>query len=104
MPIIFIVATKLKRGQIENHTAYINLMKNDLVTLIKKINETEFMLGKDVGIISYNDTPLKEILRDGIPVISTDFEQLGKQAAQVILKNEKRQYQNLFYVIYRKLL
>ncbi len=98
----FNIVDDIEKEKIENHTVYINLMENDLVTLIKKIKETQFTLGKDVGIISYNDTPLKEILRDGITVISTDFEQLGKQAAELILKNEKHQFENPFYVIPRK--
>ncbi len=87
---------------IEKHTVYINLREKDLVTLIKKIKATDYRLGKDVGIISYNDTPIKEVLLDGITVISTDFEKLGQQAAQLILDNKKEQYKNPFYVIPRK--
>ncbi len=87
---------------IEKETVYINLMEKDLVTLIKKIKATDLKVGNDVGIISYNDTPIKEVLLDGISVISTDFESLGKQAAHVILKNEKRNYKNPFYAIPRK--
>jgi DNA-binding LacI/PurR family transcriptional regulator len=46
-----------------------------------------YTLGKDIGIISYNDTPLKELL--GITVISTDFNIMGETAASMILNNEK---------------
>lgn len=87
---------------ITNHTVYINLKEDDLVTLIKKIKRTEFVLGKDVGIISYNDNPLKEILLNGITVISTDFNKLGEQAAHLVLNNQKLQFDNPFYVIPRK--
>jgi len=98
----YMIVGEIENEKIEKNTAYINLMENDLVILIKKIKETNFVLGKDVGIISYNDTPLKEILLDGITVISTDFGRLGKQAAQLILKKEKLQVDNPFYVIRRK--
>ncbi len=98
----FNIVEEIEKEEIEKNTTYINLMENDLVILIKKIKETKLALGIDVGIISYNDTPLKEILLDGITVISTDFEQLGKQAAQLILKKEKLQLENPFYVIHRK--
>ncbi len=54
-------------------------MENDLVLLLKKLNQTNLVLGKDIGIISYNETPVKEILRDGITVISTDFQNLGQR-------------------------
>ena len=59
------------------------------------------MLGQDVGIISYNETPLKEVLLDGITVISTDFENLGKKAAEIILKNQGVYMENPFHVIQR---
>ena len=39
---------------------YINLMENDLVILIEKILAAGLKVGKDVGIISYNETPLKK--------------------------------------------
>ncbi len=84
----FEIVEVIENEVIEKHSAYINLMENDLVLLIKKIKETNFELAKDVGIISYNDTPLKEILLEGITVISTDFEKLGKKSAQLILNNK----------------
>ena len=87
---------------VEKNNAYINLIENDLVILLKKLAKTDFKFGKEVGIISYNDTPIKEILRDGITVISTDFENLGKQAAKIILEREAVQAENPFYVIKRK--
>jgi DNA-binding LacI/PurR family transcriptional regulator len=59
-------------------------------------------LGKDVGIISYNDSIIKEILLEGITVISTDFQQLGKKAGQIILERKKQPYDNPFYVFHRK--
>lgn len=98
----FQIVEEIENEIIEKDTAYINLMENDLVILIKKIKETDFVLGKDVGIISYNDTPLKEILLDGITVISTNFEQLGKEAAKLVINKQKQQKENPFYVILRK--
>ena len=98
----FQIVEEIENETIEKNTAYINLMENDLVILIKKIKETNFVLGKDVGIISYNDTPLKEILLDGITVISTNFEQLGKEAAKLVINKQKQQKENPFYVILRK--
>lgn len=91
----------IEKREIEPHTAYINLKEDDLVVLIKKIKNTPLVLGKDVGIISYNDTPLKEILLNGITVISTDFEKLGAQTAHIILKKQNTQFNNPFYVIPR---
>lgn len=82
--------------------AYINLMEEDLVTLIKRIKDTPFQLGQDVGILSYNETPLKELLLDGITVMSTDFAQMGRTAARFILDNTSEHIENPFYLITRK--
>ncbi len=69
---------------IEKGEVYINLMEDDLVTLIEKIVSLDFKLGKEVGIISYNETPLKKLLLNGITTISTDFKLMGTMAAEMI--------------------
>lgn len=86
---------------IQEGDVFITLMEDDLVSLIKSIKRTTMKVGKDVGIISYNETPLKEVLLDGITVISTDFKALGERAAQFILTNEKCQIANPFHLILR---
>ncbi len=82
--------------------AYIVIEEADLVTLIKSCQTAKFKIGKDVGIISYNDTPLKEILLDGITVISTDHQQMGVSVAKLILENRKERIKNPFVFIKRK--
>lgn len=62
---------------------YIIIQESDLVNLVKQIRDRHYKLGEDIGIISYNDTPLKELL--GITVISTDFKKMGSAAAKMIL-------------------
>ena len=47
-------------------------------------------MGKDVGVISYNETPLKKIILKGITTISTDFEAMGAEAAQIVQTNSLR--------------
>jgi len=66
------------------------------VNLIKNCRAAKLKLGKDVGIISYNDTPLKEILSDGISVISTDHARMGETAARLILDNKKEKIKNIY--------
>lgn len=50
--------------------------------------------GKDFGIISYNDTPLKEILAGGITTLSTDFKQMGQTMASLITQKEIKTIEN----------
>ena len=66
---------------------FIVIDETDLVNLVKQVREDEYILGKEIGIISYNDTPLKDLL--GITVISTDFKMMGETAATMILNKEK---------------
>ncbi|MHB1922971.1 MAG: transcriptional regulator, partial [Chitinophagaceae bacterium] len=68
---------------------YISVMEDDLVTLIEKIMLLDFKIGEQVGIISYNETPLKKIILNGVTTISTDFHQMGIAAAELILSNSK---------------
>lgn len=98
----FGVVEDIGSESLEKGTAYINLKEDDLVALIKKIKASGLKPGKDVGIISYNDTPLKEVLLDGITVISTDFSNLGTRAAALVLGEGEPVQENPFYVIARQ--
>ena len=82
--------------------AYIVIEENDLCRLIRKARDQNLEIGKDVGIISYNDSPLKEILLDGITVMTTDHVKMGQTAAKFILDNSKEKIKNPFVLIKRK--
>lgn len=81
---------------------YVNLMEDDLVTLIKRVKAAGLRVGDELGILSYNETPLKEIILDGITVISTDFGAMGRTAAQLVLDNATAHVENPFRLIVRK--
>ena len=85
---------------INSNDIYIVIEENDLVNLIKLARDNKLTLGKDIGIISYNDTPLKELL--GITVISTDFIEMGNTAAKLILDKKQDKIKNPFHFIDRK--
>lgn len=72
---------------IAKREAYITIKEADLVGLVKKIKESQLIVGQEIGILSYNENPLKEVLLDGISVISTDFKGIGETAARMILDN-----------------
>ncbi|MFD0836495.1 GntR family transcriptional regulator [Mariniflexile aquimaris] len=73
----------------------------NLLRIIKKIKEEKLMLSKDIGIISYNDTLLKEIVEGGITTISTDFNEMGKRLADMIGNKEHLQIENTNTLILR---
>ncbi len=85
----------LKKGDL-----FITIEEADLVNLVKRIREDEYIIGTDIGIISYNDTPLKELL--GITVMSTDFKIMGETAAKMILNKEKGKVKIPFNFIERE--
>ena len=90
-----------QQTEIKPNAAYVIIEENDLVSLIKRARQLGLRLGKDLGVLSYNDTPLKEVLEDGISVITTDFIKMGTQAAEMILENKWRQAKNDFKLIVR---
>lgn len=92
------VINNLSQHEIKKGEAYITLMENDLVSLSEKIISQKLKVGKEVGIISYNETPLKRIIFDGITTISTDFSMLGSEAAKCILNNTKNHIKVPFYL------
>jgi len=59
-------------------------------------------VGKNIGIISYNETPWKRFLIDGITTISTDFKKMGEVAAQMVLNNERKHIEVPFSLTMRK--
>jgi DNA-binding LacI/PurR family transcriptional regulator len=65
--------------------AFFLLRQKDLATLLRICKENSFEPGKDIGILAYNDSPLYEFIGPGISVISTDFELMGKNAAQFVI-------------------
>jgi len=79
----------LDHEQLLPGTVYINLMEDDLVELIEKIISDKLKVGEDIGVISYNETPLKKIILNGITTISTNFKMMGEKAAEMILDNSK---------------
>lgn len=90
--------------QVEKRAAYIVIEENDLANLIKLIREKDLKITENIGLLSYNDTPLKEVLLEGISVITTDFQKLGKITADFILNNSKGEIKNDFKLILRNTL
>jgi len=92
----------LENREIKKGELYIVPNDLDLVTLVKESKRKHLELGKDLGIISYNDTPLKEVVADGITTISTDFEAMGKTLARMVLNKQKGHLENPASLIIRK--
>jgi DNA-binding LacI/PurR family transcriptional regulator len=90
-----------KQAQPEKGTAYITVMEDDLISILDQIKEKGLQLGKNVGLISYNETPIKRLLFDGISTISTDFVKMGELAADLVKSNARTKIENPFSYIPR---
>lgn len=95
------VVNDIKQQTIRPGEAFINLMEDDLITLIEQIISLKLKVGEDIGVISYNETPIKKIILNGITTISTDFYQMGKIAAHTILENSRKHIEVPFYLTQR---
>jgi len=95
------VITEFNNRKIKLGEVYIIPNDRDLVRVIEKSKVQDLKLGSDFGIISYNETPLKKVVANGITTISTDFEAMGKILAQMILKGKKEQIENKCALIIR---
>lgn len=82
------------RTPVKNGHAYLIIDDEDLVTLVESAAEQGMHLGKDIGIISYNDTSLKKVVARGISVISTDFQLMGEGIVSMIKNNDRRAIRN----------
>ena len=95
------IILEFSNREIEIGEAYIIPSDRDLVAVIEKSKVQNLKLGKDFGIISYNETPLKKVVENGITTISTDFRAMGKIMAEMILKGKKKLIENKSSLIMR---
>jgi DNA-binding transcriptional regulator YhcF (GntR family) len=79
------IVKKVRKDLIEKGTAFWVIEDSHLISLIKIGEEMGFQLGEEIGILSYNETPMKQIIRNGITVISVDFAKMGQSIAEYII-------------------
>ena len=61
-----------------------------LVEAARTAKKQGLEIGKDIGIISYNDSYLSEVILGGLTTVSTDFAQMGRLAAEMVLSHNLR--------------
>ncbi len=76
-------------GTVEKGKVYFTLDNFALWQIMRDCKSQKLVPGKDIGILSSNDEPAKEII--GITTFSADFSEMGKIAGQVVVNNRKIQ-------------
>ncbi len=89
--------TDVKKGE-----AFVLISDDDLYRFIKISKSKNWKLGEDVGVVAYNDNPVKEILEDGITTISTNHNEIGRRAAEMILTQNFQRIKSPFEFVKRK--
>ena len=84
------------------YEAYFLISDRDLVDLVKIAKDYKYKLGKKFGIVSFNDTMLKEVVAGGITTISTDFQAMGKTLGNMVLTHRAKKVRNPSKLILRK--
>lgn len=87
----YTVLDNIHNREVQPGQAYLVIKDSDLVKIVKDCKKNAWKIGSEVGIISYNDTPMKEIVGAGITVLSTDFVRMGRDCANFIVTKEKIQ-------------
>ncbi len=80
--------SEISLNKLQKNEVYLILnshLDDELIDLIRASKQKGYKIGKDIGIIAYNESPINEIILDGLTVFSTDFEQMGKLAGEIIL-------------------
>ncbi len=74
----------------------------DLVRIILYAKSKDWTVGKDIGIVSYNESLLKSIIAVGVSTIGPDYKSMGYQLADLILDSKDDSIENQFLFIDRK--
>lgn len=75
-------------GSVQKGVLYYVNENAELWSLLGDCNERNLKPGKDIGILSHNDEPVKTIVGNGITTYSVSFNDMGKRAAQAVLRGE----------------
>lgn len=98
----FQVLDSFQDEEVEEGHVYLTMDDADLVAAIKSVQNQELELGKQVGIISLNDSCYKEILAGGISIISSKPKEIGKLAAEMIHGGKRQSVNVSMEMILRK--
>jgi DNA-binding transcriptional regulator YhcF (GntR family) len=100
----FEIFKHIRGDKIQKHDSFLILNSQldiELIELIKTAKVKGFEIGSDIGIISYNESPINEIILNGLTVFSTDFRQMGELAAKMILDKSLKKISCNFNLIKR---
>lgn len=94
----------LNTDEVKKGEAYLILNgqpDTELFDILRHAKNHKLELGDDIGVLSYNESPINEFIMGGLTVLSTDFVQMGKSAAEMVKTGEFQKVHNRFNLIVR---
>ena len=88
IPIEYMHAAPEHINENETYLVINSQLDSGLAALARRIKAQNLEVGKDVFIISYNEFDLNEVVLNGLTTVSTDFKQMGKTVATMILNRK----------------
>lgn len=70
---------------------YLVIKNEDIVEIIKQGQAKMFHMGKDYGLLAYNENPFYEVVGEGISSIGIDWRKMGEFAAEFVINDKKVQ-------------
>ncbi len=96
------ILTNSSQFKVEKDVVYLSVSDRLLGRFLEQCRDKELKPGVDTGIISFNETPMKKFIYEGITVISTDFYEMGKKAAEFAGSDIEMKYCVPTYAYIRK--
>ncbi|SNR65829.1 regulatory protein, gntR family [Lutibacter agarilyticus] len=93
----FKILNKIEEDIVDPSNLFIVITDNELFELLDLISIKNLTIGKDLGVISYNETLFKRQL--DLDVFTTDFTKMGETAANMIINNKRGKIKNQFNFI-----
>ncbi|MBK5195262.1 MAG: GntR family transcriptional regulator [Proteiniphilum sp.] len=72
---------------IQENAFYLVIKQQDIVNIIKQGKRANLTIGKDYGLLAYNDNPFFEIVENGVSSIGINWEKMGELAALFVAES-----------------
>jgi DNA-binding transcriptional regulator YhcF (GntR family) len=93
----FRLLSKVEASDVTKGACFLIPSDRDLVKVLKISGRKGFVTGCDIGIVSFNDTMLKEVVAGGISTISTDFVAMGHALAEAVSGKCRKSKRNAWF-------
>lgn len=83
-----LVKDQYETGSLETGVLYLTIGDADLWPIVEDCIDRGWTLGKDVGVLSHNESRIKKIVHGGVSTWSTDFGRMAERAARFVLERK----------------